>query len=145
MGAKKINPAVVVKKVKPYPIPVSIFKSENLDPQSTPTTPPANTNNQSQAGQPILGRIVKLTTIGFQVEVSSSSFYVGQNHQVEFSLPLSNVSIKSNVKVIKTMDRFKDEKATIKEYLVEMHFSNLSKPQIQAIKKFEMDINQKLL
>ncbi len=122
MGARNIKP-VTVKKVKPYPIPTKIIKSD---------TAPA-----------MDGLILRVTKLGFQMEVAQMLFSVNEHLIAEFALPLSNQTLRENVKVVRTMDHYKDDKAKIKSYLVEMHFLNLSAQHAKAIGEFMAAINQK--
>jgi hypothetical protein len=122
LGARGKQP-VEVKKVKPYPIAAKVFKAD------TPA--------------PIEGQILRVTQLGFQMEVTQLAFSVGNTYKAEFSLPLSQHVISENVKIVRTMDRFIDGKATVKGYLVEMHFLNISPMTAKAIKEFEIAINQK--
>lgn len=124
MSAKKKNEVVNVIKIKPYPITASLFTSE--------TQPPLSMS------------ILRLTDVGFQAEVANTFFKVGVIYKVDFTIPYSNHRITEQVKVVKTMDRYLDDKATIKGYLVEMHFIKLNLQNTKAIKKFTVDINQKL-
>lgn len=123
MNAQKKEP-VLVKKIRPYPIEAKVLKSE--------TTPP------------IVGQILRITKIGFQMEVDKIMFSVGETWKAVFTLPHSQVTITEPVKIVRTMDRYKDEKATTKSYLVEMHFLNLDPLNLKAIAEFEKAINQKL-
>ena len=122
--ARKLNEAVIVTKIKAYPIPVKVWLSE--------TNPPLS------------GQILRVTKLGFQMEIQSTLFKIGEQYKVEFTLPLYNKTIAENIKIIKTMDRYKDSKATLKEYIIEMHFLSLSKEHEKAITQFETAINQKL-
>lgn len=124
MRKQQAKEAIVVSKIKPYPIPVKVWLVE-----STP---------------PLLGEILRVTKIGFQMEVPEVLFKIGDQYKVEFTIPLQNRTITARTTIMKTMDRYKDAKATIKGYLIEMHFLSLSKEDERAIGQFETAINQKL-
>lgn len=114
----------VVKKIKPYPISVQIFKTDGTTPME--------------------GQILRLTEIGFQMEVNQLAYRIGEIYKVVFTLPLLGHIITINVKTIKTMDSFKDVKLNLKNYLIEMHFINLSSEQAKYIDQFEIEIKQKV-
>jgi hypothetical protein len=122
MGARK-KEQVLVKRVRPYPIPAKVTKSE--------TSPP------------IEGQILRVTKLGFQMEFVQLLFSVGEIYSAEFVIPFFEKTIKENVKIVRTMDRYLDQKATIKGYLVEMHFTNLSRENAKSIAEFESAINQR--
>ena len=71
-------------------------------------------------------------------------FSVGEIYLAEFTFPLLQKTITEKVKIVRTMDRFKDELATIKGYLIELHFLNLDPLNAKAILEFEYLINQKV-
>lgn len=124
MRKQQAKDAAVTSKIKPYPIPIKVWLAE-----STP---------------PLHGEIVRITKIGFQMEIQDVLFKIGDQYKVEFTIPLQNKTITTRTTIIKTMDRFKDSKATVKGYLIEMHFLSLSKGDENAIGQFEKAINQKL-
>jgi len=119
---KRLKENTNVTKVKAYPIPIKIWISE--------------------AAPPLFGQILRITKLGFQMEIQSTFFNIGNQYKVEFTLPLHNKTIIENIKIIKTMDRFKDSKATLKEYIIEMHFISLSKEHEKFINQFETAIKQ---
>lgn len=122
MTTEKKDP-VTAKRTRPYPILTKVIKAETIP--------------------PIEGQILRVTTLGFQVEMAQIGFSVGDFFTVEFTLPFSHHTIVEKVRVVRTMDRFKDEKATIKGYLVEMHFLHLSSLNARFIGDFTSSINQK--
>ncbi len=119
------NDSIAVKKVAPYPIPADIFKAE---------------------GQPPLRiQIVKLTDFGFLAKAEAVHFYqVGENYQLQFSMPLTHDTIRSSVKVIKTYDAIESIVGTekIKLYTVEFHFLNIAEIQKILIQQFLVKIGQ---
>lgn len=119
------NDSVAVKKIAPYPIPADIIKVE---------------------GQPpFKAQIVKLTDFGFLAKVEMTHFYqVGENYQMQFSMPLTHETIRSSVKVIKTYDAIESIVGTekIKMYTVEMHFLNISDMHKRIIQQFLVKIGQ---
>lgn len=124
MRKQQAKEASVISKIKPYPIPIKVWLVE-----STP---------------PLQGEIVRVTKIGFQMEVQDVLFKIGDQYKVEFTIPLQNKTITARTTIVKTMDRYKDSKATLKGYLIEMHFLSLSKEDEKTIGQFEIAINQKL-
>ncbi len=124
MGKNNAKETLVVSKIKAYPIPVKVWLSETM--------------------LPVLGDILRVTKVGFQMEVPDVLFKIGDQYNVEFTLPYFNKTITEKIKIIKTMDRYKDAKATMKGYLVEMHFLSINKEHERAISDFERAIRQKL-
>ena len=115
----------VVKK-QPYPFSALIVK--------TPGAPP------------LRGQILKVTDIGFLIEVGSEHFFkVGDNHSVEFDVPSTHVTVEAPIKVIKTYDMMTVQEAGAigKVYTVEMHFRSLEDDEKNAIHHFLKKIGQK--
>ncbi len=124
MGAKK-KENIVTKKIIPYPIKVQI---QNVEINST---------------LPLQGQILRLTSVGFQMEFPQLHFSVGEVYKTELMIPHFQKKISENVRVVKTMDRYLDGKAKQKVYIVEMHFLKLGPINAKAIAEFELAINQK--
>jgi hypothetical protein len=117
MGAKLTKPAgpTVVKKVSAYPITGLV---------AVPAAP-----------QPVRVKILKVTTIGMIVDPVTYFFHVGECHQIEFDLPVIGATVKTEVKIIKTHDRF-DATSEKKLKLVEMHFKDIAREPKNAIAQF---------
>lgn len=124
MRKQQAKEVIVISKIKPYPIPAKVWLEDTA--------------------LPLHGEIVRVTKIGFQMEIQDVLFKIGNQYKVEFTIPLQNKTITARTTIVKTMDRYKDNKATIKGYLIEMHFLSLSKEDEKAIAQFEKAINQKL-
>lgn len=122
--AKKMKEPIVVTKIKPYPIAVKLWTNGTLP--------------------PLLGDILRITKLGFQMEAQNSLLNIKEQYQLEFTLPFYNKTIRETAQVVKTMDSFKDGKAKVKSYLIELHFVSLSKDHEKAIIEFETAIKQKL-
>jgi hypothetical protein len=92
-----------VKKVNPYPISTTLTFGTTAIP----------------------GRIVKLTTQGFLVEIEAGSYKVGEKFDAVFELPLSNDKISEPCVVVKHYTHWleKDGKKT-PGFLLEGHFQN---------------------
>ena len=116
-----------VKRVAPYPISVEIVKVEGQPPQK--------------------GHIVKLTEVGFLMKIQNQGFYkVGENYEVQFDVPVSDVTVKSTARVIKTYDAAVEAstaKHMEKMYTGEMHFKILSDRSKVAISTYLVKSGQK--
>src|SRR5688572_14069754 len=88
----KKEESVVVKKIKPYPFAAQFTKEA----QSFP------------------GQIIKLVLHGFMVELGSMVVKVGDQYQVQFTLPSESQMTVVSVKVIKTYDRYQSTEAPTK-------------------------------
>lgn len=124
MRKQQTKEVIVISKIKPYPIPAKIWLVDTA--------------------LPLHGEIMRLTKMGFQMEIQGVLFKIGEQYKIEFTIPLQNRTITARTTIVKTMDRFKDNKATVKSYLIEMHFLSLNKEDERAIAQFERAINQKL-
>jgi hypothetical protein len=113
---------VVLLKVAPYPIEVSILRDGN----------PA----------PVKGSIVKLAEFGFLMRVGAELFYsVGETLTVDFVIPGSQHRLSSNTLVMKTYDAMAFSVAE-KLKMVELHFVNLSLEHTKAIRKYLVNSGQ---
>ena len=114
-----------IKKIAPYPIPAQVTKAQ---------------------GQPIFkADIVKLTDFGFLAKVDVTHFYkVGENYEIQFSIPVTLESISGPVKVMKTYDAIESIVGSekLKMYTVEMHFTQISETQRRHILSFLIKIGQ---
>ncbi len=111
-----------LKKIQPYPIIVKLLKVEN--------------------SPPISGQIRKLTSVGFMVDIENFFLKVGEEFKCDFSIPISHFQIHEAVKVVKTLDRFKDITTKDKIHIIELHFKSLSSEGRKAISQFTSSINQ---
>jgi hypothetical protein len=114
-----------VQKVAPYPIDVSVMKTE---------------------GEPlVLGQIVKLTEIGFLMKVDASQFYrVGESRVVQFSLPVIGTLVSASVVVVKTYGDLAGPGASkVTSRTIEMHFRNLSAAHKAQIETYLVKSGQK--
>lgn len=107
-----------VKRVQPYPFPLSIQKD----------------------GKVVSAQVLKLSQRGAILEVGSVVFKVGEEFQVVFTLPVHKVDIVTFVKVVKTYDRASSTGQV--ERLIEVHFSKLSGDQAKAVYRFLLAIKQ---
>lgn len=123
MSAKKLIQPIIVKKLKPYPIDIQIVKKDG--------TPPLN------------AKILRVNTVGLQMENENYLYKVGEEVTVTFVIPNFMHKIDEVMKVIKTTDRFKDDKAIAKAYLTELHFIHLDLMQTKKILEFTRAIRQK--
>lgn len=97
-----------VVRISPYPFGVDLLKMEGQPPMK--------------------GQVVKLTEIGFLMKVDTLNFYkVSEKYQLNFVLPVMEVSIRSQGKVVKTYDGIEqfNKETNKKQYLVEIHFIEL--------------------
>lgn len=109
-----------VKKVSPYPIPVTIA--------GTSAT--------------FTGRIGKLTTVGVLVE-TDKPLGLGQQFNLTFTIPVINKAIQAVGVVIKTYARYGGELGKTKSHtLNEIHFRSLGDEQRIAIHSFLLSIRQ---
>ena len=122
MTSTKSKPAQSENSVKvaPYPIAISILRSE---------------------GMPLLaGAILKLTDVGFLMRVDETQFYkVAETlQQVSFELPVLGTRVRSAGKVVKTYDGLESmTKAGLKKMkTIEVHFLNLSDENKRNIHSF---------
>lgn len=116
----------VIKRISPYPFSVDLLKVE---------------------GQPALkGQIVKLTDVGFLMKVDTLNFYrISEKYQLSFILPVMEVPVRSQGKVVKTYDgleQFKKESSK-KQYLVEIHFIELPSNAKTSINNYLAKSGQK--
>lgn len=123
---------VVVKKVSPYPIDIVV----------------------DEGGKPIKGQIAKLTLRGYLVYLGHEVTRVGNEHDVNFTIPVLQKSIAVRVKTVKTYDQFRppplesgqvsgpDVSTSVAHRLAEQHFLNLSEDQRTLIYQFLKKIGQ---
>jgi hypothetical protein len=126
-AAKKLKnqnePPLVVRKIKAYPIPADVIR---------PGMP-----------QPLKVSIVRVNTLGMQIESAQLILKVGEDVNVTFTIPIRGHEINSLMRVIKTTDSYKDLTTGQKHYVTELHFKNLD-PQLNShIREFMMTIKQK--
>lgn len=110
---------VVVQKVKPYPIPVTV----------------------DIGAQKAACEILKLASSGFIMDTKAALLKVGSEHMVLFEIPVSKEVINGRCKVIKTYDH-RTGSAPAKR-LAEMHFLGLNAAGEISIQKFLTAIGQK--
>lgn len=126
-AAKKFKnqsePPVVVKKVRAYPIPADISRPDN--PQIFKVS------------------IVRVNTLGMQMESPQIILKVGEDINVAFTIPLHGHEINSLMRVVKTTDSYKDLATGQKHYITELHFKNLDPKMSSHIREFMMSIKQK--
>jgi len=113
------NKKVVVQKVKPYPIAVTI----------------------DVGAQKVTCEILKLAPGGFIMDAKAALFKVGSEHMVVFEIPVSKEVINCRCKVIKTYDH-RTGSAPAKR-LAEMHFLGLNAAGEISIQKFLSAIGQR--
>ncbi len=110
---------IIKKKVKPYPIECVL----------------------TGKAQPVNGKIVKLTEVGFLVNVGREFFRTLEVFTVDFLLPVSKDAISSQVKVITTYDNYKEPNGASSR-LIEMQFTHLPDAQSKSIYNFLVAIKQ---
>lgn len=115
---------VIHKKIKPYPIKVTM-------------------QNSAKENETFESQIIRLTTAGFQLNLGQTRLLIGESYQVHFQIPLYDTVIKESVKVIKTYTTFKDNQIGEKIYLAELHFLQLDPKSKMDIDRFEKAIKQK--
>jgi hypothetical protein len=120
---KQTEAPVVVKKVKAYPISVLLTRTDG--------TPP------------IRALILRVNTVGLQIESTQLLFKVGEDVKVSFTIPMLGHDVETLMRVIKTTDSYRDINAAEKKYITELHFKNLSLPHSKQIRDFMIAINQK--
>ncbi len=100
--------------------------------------------------------IVKLTEVGFLVELCDIFVRVNDQYDVSFELPVMGKYVIAQTKIVKTYDRLEKpvappvtangELATGKNSqtvrIAEFHFKRLPAEQLSRIKKFLVAINQ---
>ena len=124
---------VVVKKVQPYPI-LAKFDDQN--------------------GKVFAGNIVKLTLVGFLVELNEVVINVQQKFSVSFEFPVLEKAIETSVHVVKTYDQFRDPTVppvnpdgtpapeSVAVRLAELHFLQAESHDRDKIKQFLVAIGQ---
>jgi hypothetical protein len=120
---KQKEPPVVVKKVRAYPITVLLTKADG--------TPP------------LRATILRVNSIGLQMESSQILFKVGEDVKVSFTLPHLGHDVDELMRVIKTTDSYKDLNTNEKHYITELHFKSLSPKHSDYIRQFMFAIKQK--
>jgi hypothetical protein len=125
MGLRKKpkEPPVIVKKVKAYPITTLIVRADG--------TPP------------LRAAILRLNTVGLQLESSQLILKVGEDVKVSFTIPLHGNDVEELMRVIKTTDSYKDLNTGEKIYITELHFKNLNAKHLNFIREFMFAIKQK--
>ena len=110
---------VVVQKIKPYPIAITI----------------------DMGAQKVSCEILKLAPKGFIMDTKAALLKVGNEHMVTFEIPVSREVINGRCKVIKTYDH-RVGSAPAKR-LAEMHFLGINGAAEISIQKFVSAIGQK--
>lgn len=117
------SPPVKVKKVKPYPFSV----------------------NLQFYGQSFFAQVQVVTPIGFVADVGPKLFKVGTTGIARLTLPVLEIEIEHQVKVIKMSDRYavsdKNNFQVVRS--VEFHFLSPDEGKVDSIKKFMSAIGQK--
>ncbi len=118
--------AVRVKKVRPYPIPATISGGE----------------------KPLSGNLIKLTQMGFLIEVGANFMKVGEKYQVAFDIPMANWNVHEGVVVVKSYNQFGGAVGAAAGgslvRVLEMHFRSLSSASKEHIVDFLTKIKQPL-
>jgi hypothetical protein len=112
---------VQLKKVKPYPIPLSL-----------------DLNGNKQAAE-----ILLLTAQGFIARINPGIVHVGTHAKCTFELPVYNRNVDAAVRVHKTYDRALEVPEKKVERLAEFHFEQPSREQTALIQQFMNRIGQK--
>ena len=116
---KKEN--VQIKKVKPYPFAAQFTKGAQI----------------------FTGQVIKLVMHGFMVELGPIVTKVGDLYQVSFILPSEDLPIITQVKVIKTYDKYQAVEAPTKAVrLAEFHFVLPNEELKKKVKHFLKAIKQ---
>lgn len=107
---------VIAKKVRPFPIAAQVAGGE----------------------APVRGNIIKLTPLGFLIEIGANFMKVGEKYEVTFELPVSHFTVKEGVVVVKSYNQFGgDTKAGGNLVRVlEMHFRAVSHANKEKITEF---------
>lgn len=116
---------VQVKKVKPYPFEINIYKN----------------------GKVIPGKVLKLTMVGLMADMKHEVLKVGDIWPADFTLPVVGHRIEVELRVIKTFDRFaagpgRSADSSVAERIVELHFNKISDEQKRAVNRFLVTIKQ---
>ena len=114
-----------VRRIAPYPFAVDLLMVE---------------------GQPPLkGMIVKMTDIGFLMKVETSFYKVSQKYQINFVLPVMEVMVRCQAKVVKTYDGIEQlsKEGSKKQYIVELHFIELPSTAKTSINSYLHKSGQK--
>lgn len=112
--------AATVKKVTPYPIPITVTKGSDT----------------------VSGRIAKLTNVGLLAE-TEKPLSLGQQYSVTFTIPVINRTVQVAVVVIKTYARYGGEPGKTRSHTInELHFRNLSDEYKISIHSFLSSIRQ---
>lgn len=94
---------------------------------------------------PIPIHVVKVTDVGVMAKFFGY-LKVGDNLKIQFELPVVNISVSENVRVIKTyesLDGYKAVPGMKKGVIVELHFRGLSEDAKNGIRDFVKRIGQK--
>lgn len=119
--AKAKERPVVVRKIKPYPIPCEITIAAQKKPME----------------------IIYLGTQGVIVKLNNLILHVGEYYQISFKLPVLNEPFEAiQIRVLKTYDKSIDPKQLKVERLAEFHFQSLTKEQRKSIVAFITAIGQ---
>ena len=112
---------VQLKKVKPYPIPLSLDVN----------------------GTKHLAEILLLTAQGFIARLNPGIVHVGSHAKCTFEVPVFSRPVESPVRVFKTYDRAVEAAEKKVERLAEFHFVQPSREQTSLITQFMNKIGQK--
>lgn len=87
---------------------------------------------------PIKGEILKLTSLGFLVQVATlQNWQTGDRAEAQFDLPGTSASFKEPVKVIKAYLKWaKSAAGQVKVQIFEMHFLSLAGSQKSVMDQF---------
>jgi len=98
-------------------------------------------------GQPTIEcKIARLEEIGLIFKSTQHFFRPGEEYICNFDLPLSDLHIQVNIKIIKTYEKVEEflvagEKERV--MTVEVHYKQISSENRTAIRNFNMKIGQK--
>jgi hypothetical protein len=125
MGLRKKpkEPPVVIKKIKAYPFFTQIVRTDG--------------------SPPLQASILRLNTIGLQIESSQLLLKVGEDVKLAFTIPLQGNDVDELMRVIKTTDSYKDINTGQKIYITELHFKKLNPIHMKHIQEFMFAIKQK--
>ena len=117
--AKKEKSKVKVVKVRPYPFPCRLYKSE---------------------GQPpLLGQVLRLEELGFVFEEIGHFYRLGEIYICDFDIPVFKKTIHAPVKIIKTLESSQAYTPSGSRNIVmtvEVHFQDLNPEERFVIKSF---------
>ena len=121
MGDKKDQ--VVVRRVKPYPFPVSL--------------------SQPNGEEMIFGQVKRLVTQGFLADMVVTYVRAGQTFHCVFQIPVLKFDVRSKVRTIKTYDQGQRDAASNERILlVEFQFVESDIQRRKKITEFIQRIGQ---